>query len=244
MNENRFNTLFPVKKPIIGMIHLAGKTHDEKVNRALEELAIFDEEGLDGAIIEDYHGDMLDVYETLRQSSELELYLKRGVNVLRDPYYSFNLGKAFGVSFVQFDSVQSNQLDVYRYKKLKEEYADIVVLGGVRFKYTQGTGRNLMQDIDEGKEYADAIVTTGSGTGIETPILKLKEFKYYMNEFPLIVGAGVNIKNVKAQLKIADGAIIGSYFKPDKNTKMKVEREKVKSLMDVVKGIREVKRFL
>ncbi|MDD5192131.1 MAG: hypothetical protein PHH54_00860 [Candidatus Nanoarchaeia archaeon] len=67
MNLNKFEKLFSVRKPIIGMIHLAGKK-EEKVERALEELMIYQEEGVNGAIIEDYHGTYTDICDTLEKN--------------------------------------------------------------------------------------------------------------------------------------------------------------------------------
>ena len=52
---------------IIGMIHLAG---EKPVERAIEELIIFEQERIDGAIIENYHGTLLDVEKTLKEASD------------------------------------------------------------------------------------------------------------------------------------------------------------------------------
>ena len=60
--------IFGIKKPVIGMIHLAGDGLNAKIDRALEELNIFDEEGINGAIIEDYHATPRDVYETINHA--------------------------------------------------------------------------------------------------------------------------------------------------------------------------------
>jgi len=234
-NQNKFNKIFPIKKPIIGMIHLAG---ENKVKRVLEELAIFEQEGIDGAIIEDYHGSYEDVYETLKQTSKLDLKLTLGVNVLIDPYSSFELAKEFGAKFIQFDSVQTTDLNSKRYSQLRENYPNIVVLGGIGFKYVPPTGNPLEVDLEQGKSRCEAIVTTGTGTGIETPIKKLKQYKTILKDFPLIVGAGVNINNICEQLSIANGAIIGSSLKPKNNTYLPINRNKVKDLMDLVKKIR------
>lgn len=239
MNPNRFEKLFSVKKPIIGMIHLAGENRAKKVERALEELTIYEEEGISGAIIEDYHGNTRDVYETLEQSSKINLRIIRGANVLRDPYSSFELANTFNARFVQFDSVQTKDLWLSRYNELKSKYPNVLVFGGVGFKYIDPTGNPLETDLNEAKSRCDAIVTTGEGTGIETPIEKLTEYKKILKDFPLIVGAGVNANNIQEQLKIADGAIIGSYFKPNKNTYLPIDRKKVKDLMKVVKDLRK-----
>lgn len=51
---NNFETTFQIHKPIIGMIHLAGENSQNKVERALEELIIYKQEKVDGAIIGSY----------------------------------------------------------------------------------------------------------------------------------------------------------------------------------------------
>jgi len=233
--KEKFETIFQINKPVIGMIHLSGKNNRDRVKRALEELTTYQEEGVDGAIIEDYHGTSQNVYETLKQSSLLRLKIIRGVNVLRNPYSAFKLAFNFGAKLIQFDSVQTPDLDLELYNQLRKEYPNTAVLGGVGFKYISPTGNPLETDLLEGKSRCEAIVTTGSGTGIETPVKKLREYKRLLGEFPLIVGAGVNLDNVQEQLQICDGAIVGSYFKPHGNTHLPIDRKKVKELMDVVK---------
>lgn len=232
-----FNSIFNVKKPVIGMIHLAGDNKPERVRRALEELDIYDSQRVDGAIIEDYHGGFADVKETLKQSFGI-FNLVIGVNYLSDPYYGFELANRYGAKFIQLDSVQTPDLNLISYNEKRSIYDKIAVLGGVRFKYTRETGNTLENDISEGRSNCDAIVTTGCGTGIETPIEKLAEFKKYLADFPLISGAGVNIQNVSDQLKFSDGAIVGSSFKPRGITFEPVDKYLVKDFMDKVKEIR------
>ncbi len=222
MEKNKFQELFR-RKAIIGMIHLAGKDKEERVKRALEELRIYQEEGVDGAIIEDFHGNEGDLLEALKQSSEKRFSIVRGVNVLRNPYSAFEIASRFGARFIQFDSVQTQDLDLEKYDEMRRLYPKILVFGGVGFKYTSSTGNSLELDLREGRLRCETIVTTGEGTGIETPIDKLREFRSYLGEFPLIVGAGVNLDNVYEQLRITDGAIIGSYFKPNGDTHFRIE---------------------
>ncbi len=235
-----FNKLFGISKPIIGMIHLAGDSLDEKINRALNELSIFQEEGVNGAIIEDYHGMPEDVYNTLKIALEPtpKTNLVLGINILRDPYSAFRLANQFGAKFVQFDSVQKEYLNLVNYERLRKVRPHIAVLGGVEFKYVPPTGNPLMEDLEDAKQRCEAIVTTGDGTGIETPIEKLRRYRELLGSFPLISGAGVNLENAYEQLSVADAAIIGSYFKPKKNTRLPVDRQKVRDLMSVVKEIR------
>lgn len=226
----QFSQLFPIRKPIIGMIHLAGQDSEEKANRALEELEIFEQEGVDGAIIEDYHGAAEDVQNVLRQSQGRFGRIVRGVNVLRNPYSGLELADKYDAKFVQFDNIPT--------AGLRARFPRIAILGGVGFKYQLPTGNALEADLSEGKLRCDAIVTTGSGTGVETPIEKLRQYKQLLGEFPLVVGAGVTLQNAYEQLRVCDGAIVGSYFKPDGNTERPVERNRVRDLMDVAQQVR------
>lgn len=228
-----FEEVFPKKKSIIGMIHLAGRG-PERISRALEELTIYQDEGLDGAIVENYHGHTLHVSEVLKQSQEYKII--RGVNVLGGNYSALHMAQLFGARFVQLDTVIGNEIISELYKQMVGNFPEICILGGVRFKYIPPTGKSLEEDIKEGIGRCDAIVTTGEGTGIETPIDKLKNFKKIMGNFPLIVGAGVNLKNVCEQLKICDGAIVGSYFK-NGDTYQKVDRNRVRDFMQAVKAL-------
>ena len=232
---NSLAKLFNAEKPIIGMIHLAGSNHQEKIKKGLQELMLYDKEGVNGAIIEDYHGTPKEVYEVLKESQKLNLKIIRGVNILQEPYSAFELASDFGAKFIQFDSVQTQDLNLKIYSGLREQYPNISVLGGIGFKYTMPTGNPLKQDLEEGMQRCEAIVTTGAGTGIETPIEKLKAYKKILGNFPLIAGAGVNADNIKEQLSVADGAIIGSSFKPEGNTFLPVDRNLVRNIMEIVK---------
>lgn len=229
------NALFKVEKPIIGMIHLAG---EEPIKRALEELCIYEEEGVNGAIIEDYHGTPEEVYETLKETANLKLNIIPGINILRNPYSAFELASTLGAKFIQFDSVQTQDLYLNTYNHLRNEFSEIFVLGGVGFKYIPPTGNPLETDLNEGKSRCDSIVTTGEGTGIETPLEKLRQYKKILKDFPLIVGAGVNSENISSQLSIADGAIIGSAFKINHSTYNNLDILKIREIMRIVKEMR------
>ena len=220
------------------MIHLSGKDKNEKIERALWEIEVYDSVGLDGAIIEDYHGTFEEVKETLRQSKGKFEGLIKGVNILSNPYLGFKVARDYGAKFVQFDSVQTPDLCIETYNLLRLEFQDILVLGGIGFKYTKPTGRSLELDLIDGKSRCEAIVTTGEGTGIETSIEKLREYKRFLRDFPLIVGAGVNDKNICDQLRIADGSIVGSYLKPNGDTRLPIEVEKVSRLNNLLNSLR------
>ena len=59
---------------------------------------------------------------------------------------------------------------------------------------------------------ADGIIVTGTQIGEETPLDLIKRVKNVV-KVPVFAGSGVKAENIKDQLQIADGAIIGSSLK-------------------------------
>jgi len=236
-------------KPIFGMIHLSG---DNIIKRAITEIDIFYEENLDGCIIENYHGSVLDVKEVLNLIQIVQSVipsdkkkLKIGVNILPNEYKSaFEIANYYNADFIQLDFVagkyyNNKEINETDYLSIKNKYPNISVLGGVWPKYYEPIrGSVLSDDINDGLNRAEAIVVTGLGTGKETPLDKIKEFKTLCGNKPLIIGAGLNSTNVKEQLSIADGAIVGSCFKPYGRTTEPISRELVKEFMDEVNKIK------
>lgn len=232
-----FKDIFPMPKPIIGMLHLAG---EDPVERALEERQIYADAGLEGVIVENYHGTVKDVIDVLEAMRGAYLWPIKGINILGDYEKSFELAEDFGCSFIQIDSVQfSSKKERERYLRVRRTHVDVVVLGGVRFKYQPSTGRSLKEDIEDAWPLCDAIVTTGTGTGIETPIQKLIDFREVMPpDAYLIEGAGVNAKNAYSHAKYHDGVIVGSAFKPGGDTYEMAERPLVELVKDPIKRAR------
>ena len=55
---------------------------------------------------------------------------------------------------------------------------------------------------------------------------------------PVFANTGLNLSNVGATLAVADGAVVGAYFKRDGVTWNDVDPERVRSLMAAVKELR------
>lgn len=238
MDKNNFKKAFPMEKPIIGMIHLSGNFLDHKIKRASKELKIYENAGVNGAIIENYHATRNETIDALKELSKIELDLILGINILGDPYLGFDLANEYDLKFVQFDSIQEKDIQGFLYEHKRQKFPEAIVLGGVGFKYISPTNNPLESDLECAKTRCEAIVTTGSGTGITTPLEKLQEYKTLLGDFPLIVGAGVKLKNVNEQLKYADGAIVGSYFKENYSTFQPINEKRVDDFMDAVRKIR------
>lgn len=225
----KLEKLFGTKKPIIGMIHLAGQWGQGKIDRALMEAQIYDEEGFSGIIVENLHGSFGDLTRTLEaMSNERYKSIIIGVNHLTNPLMAAFSSSTHGGKFIQINSIQGNGFGA------SVDKFNQFIFGGVGFKY-QPKGNNLLgYELRQGMERCDAIVINGYGAGIETSIPKLIEYKKMLEDFPLIIGGGLTSENAYEQLKVADGAIVGRCLKPDGNTWNMIDRDLVRGLMDSV----------
>lgn len=213
-----YKDVFGTKKPIIGMIHTNSSADISMLELAMEEIEIYLSNGVI-PLIENYFGsedDCRTVLEWMQHTHPDAIY---GLNILGDDVASFEMATKYGAKFIQIDSVCGHLTpkEDKIYSQILQSYrknTDVIVLGGVRFKYHPiKSGRSIREDLLLGMERCDAIVCTGLGTGQVTPFEKIKEFKSVVNDFPVIVGAGVTIDTVEETYHLADGAIIGSSFK-------------------------------
>ena len=233
-----FQDVFSVTKPIMGMIHLAGHGENETLEQAKREIELLYTSGVDAVLVENYFGSTQDVARTLQYLSVHYAGHPYGVNVLGDFEKGCELARLYGATFVQVDSIcghlpaGADQAWAQEVAALRGAGEDFLLMGGVRFKYQPvASGRSLEEDLALGMDRCDAIVVTGSGTAQNTDIAKIRNFREIMGDFPLIVGAGMTDETCVEQLSIADGAIVGSYFKRDGRTEMEVDPQRVKRFM-------------
>ena len=248
--NQRFHEVFR-NTPIIGVLHLAGSN---PVKLAIEELDVFAEEGLDGALIENYHCRDLRVLEKVLEESSRKTYpMVLGVNVLPNEFHlSMPLAARYQADFVQLDFVAGKyerngralELDVVNYEKFKIKFPQVIVLGGVWPKYYKPAKDSILEaDLVEAMQRAEGIIVTGQGTGVETPMEKIRYFKAIVDKHPLLIGAGLNVENAHTQLLFADGALVGSALKVGDKTHTSLDRAKIRDLVhEVVRARTDKKR--
>lgn len=215
-----FRTVFPTGIPVFAMLHLKGDDAAERLRRARREIDDLWRNGVDAVIVENYFGDVDDVVAVLDYLAAERPEVVVGLNVLRDDDKAFELAGRYAVAFLQLDSVAGHlppDEDAAFAERLAVARAgvDAAVFGGVRFKYQPYlSGRSLEEDLALATQRCDAIVVTGDGTGLVTPIEKTAEFRRIVGAgFPLVVGAGVTPQNAAEQLAVADGVVVGSALK-------------------------------
>ena len=250
---------FRVEKPILAMLHLGGFPLEDTHDRAKREIEQYYENGVNAVLVEDYFGSPADVewaLDYLQSNYPNQVY---GLNLLSDPEKAFALAKQYGAAFMQIDSVcghlrPGSHMSGYDKPNLLRKTCDgdfaerlaelraaypVFLLGGVRFKYQPvRSKRSVEEDLAIGKERCNAVVVTGEGTGMNTNVEKIQRFRSALGDFPLFVGAGMTAETCREQLAIADGAIIGSWFKQGGRTEAPVDPERVKQFMQIVSETR------
>jgi membrane complex biogenesis BtpA family protein len=83
----------------------------------------------------------------------------------------------------------------------------------------------------------DAVIVTGSVTGEAPQLADVREAKAHCR-LPVLLGSGVDASNITDFYPVADGFIIGSYFKRDGHWANGVDQERVERLMTVVRNLR------
>lgn len=241
--KRNFLDEFKHKKPIFAMLHLKGDSDEEVLERAKREIAIYQEHGVDAVIVENYFGHYYHMEKVLTYITEECPDLVYGINCLKNDAMAFDLAKRFHPLFLQFDSVSGHlkPRDDVTYEAFIKKYrseCDVYIIGGVRFKYQPYlSGRTLEEDMNIAMTRCDAIVVTQDATGQETSMDKVKEFRSILKEFPLIIGAGLTVENCKEQLAVADGAIVGSYFKDTYKDTGDVDATHVDTLLNAVHAL-------
>lgn len=243
-NKKGFLTLFRNEKPIFGMLHLKGIDDEDVFERFKKELDIYVKGGVDAVIVENYFGRYNNLEKALAYVEQANIGIPYGVNCLNVDQMGFELADKYHAAFVQLDSVVGHvrprdEETLTAFFKLYRERYNVMILGGVRFKYQPVLSENSVEeDLKIAMTRCDAVCVTQDATGQETSMEKIKQFRAGLGDFPLIIGAGVTPNNVAEQFEIADGAIVGSYFKDTHKDDGELCADHVKEMMDAVKRIR------
>ncbi len=112
-------------------------------------------------------------------------------------------------------------------------HSKVAVFADVQGKYTLPCApRPLVETAKDAQHrgLADAIIVTGAGTGHATPIESIREVKAAVS-CPVLAGSGTTPDNIHDIFSVADGAIVGSYFKKDGKLQNPVDVERVRTFM-------------
>jgi len=174
-----------------------------------------------------------------------------GVNVLWDPIVSLDLAVATGAKFVReiFTGVYASDFGLWNTNcgtAVRHQYA--IGAGNVRLLFNivpEGARYLANRDIiDIAKSTVfntqpDALCVSGLTAGTQVDVQNLKKVKDTVPDTVVFINTGVRLENVEEQLNIADGAVVGTFFKYDGVFENHVDEKRVNVFMNKVKAIRK-----
>jgi len=250
--------------PLPGAPAYEGWSIDRVVEDALRDARLLIENGVDGLIVENmwdlpYYAakeippEEIAAHAVAAREVVKEANVPVGITVIHNGgRVALGIAKAAGAKFIRvclytgallWDTGQidrGNAPELMRLRKLLHAedikfFADVYKKHAVPFPgidpETHTTWMNFY--------LADAVIVTGRMTGAEPDLNLVERVKRAAGETPVLIGSGLTADNVEKFLKIADGAIVGTYFKVDGLTENPVDPRRVKLLMERVKKLRE-----
>lgn len=262
-----FKDLFPTRKPLIGCIHLASLpgspgyegSMKKVIETALWEAELYNKYGVDGLIVENFrdnpfYPDKLPP-ETIAAMTSVTCEIVRtftrpvGVNALRnDARAALAIATASGAYFIRVNIhigaaitdqgiIEGKAHETLRLRKLLND--QVLIFADVAVKHASPLGNRTI--VDETKDLtlrgmADAIIVTGNQTGGQADTNDLK--KVLENTFlPVLIGSGITDDNLSEYFNLANGFIVGSYFKKEGKTSSQVEENRIQKFTAVFQAL-------
>lgn len=179
-----------------------------------------------------------------------EISVPFGVNVLWDGMASIELATATGASFVReiFTGVYASDFGLWdtnvgqaaRHRARLGAQGVKLLFNIVPESATYLAQRDIV-DLTKTTVFAtlpDGLCVSGLTAGASTDTQVLTQVKGAAGNVPVFVNTGVKAHNAQEQLSIADGAVIGTYFKNDGVFENEVVQSRVEELMAEVTSLR------
>jgi len=244
---------FGNNKLVIGMVHLLptngykGFTSKEDIlRRALEDLQVLEENGIDAIIIENNYDlphkikvgkETLEVMDQVIKELRKKTRLPLGINVLWNDFEaSLSLANKHNCEFIRvpvfndhvktsFGEIKGCPEKIIEFrKKISAEH--ISILADIQVKHAELLNkRPLTESAKEAIEKgADGLIITGKWTGDFPTLKEVMEVKKMGGDTPVIVGSGVDKDNVKSFFKYSDAVIVSTSLKDGEKKSPEEER--------------------
>jgi uncharacterized protein len=230
------------------------------LDRALRDADTLEQGGVDALMIENFFdapfykdqvgpetvAAMTSMITLIRQQTRLPL----GVNVLRnDGLSALAIATACDCQFIRVNVLtwamltdqgiiegKSAQISRFRRQLLSDAliFADCLVKHAVPLA-AQSMELVAMDTWERGG--ADALVISGVGTGKETDFEDVVAARKGAPDAPIFIGSGVTPDTLGKFLSVADGVIVGTYFKEGGKVENPVDGSRVRGLTEVKKAL-------
>ncbi len=232
------------------------------VELAVREARLYREGGVDGIAIENMHDvpylrgsvgpEIVAAMTLLGQAVKSESGLPVGIQILAGANAeALAVAHAAGLDFIRAEGyvfahvadeglIESSAAKLLRYRKMIGAER-VQVWADVKKKHS---AHAITADISLGAtaetvEFmrGDAVIVTGNVTGDPPKIEDVREAKTHCR-LPVLLGSGVDVSNIAAFYREADGFIIGSHFKMDGHWANTVDPKRVEKFMSEVRRLR------
>lgn len=230
------------------------------VDRARRELDGLQQGGVDGVLISNEFSlpyltktEPITAITMARIIGELQndLTTPYGVNVLWDGQASIDLATATDAKFVReiFTGVYASDFGLWDTNvgavarhRLRIGAANVKLLFNIVPESAKYVADRDLATLTKSTVFAtapDALCVSGLTAGAPTDTQSLSIVKENAGDTPVFVNTGVRAHNVADQLSVADGAVIGTFFKKDGKFENEVEPARVVELMTAARTFRD-----
>ena len=230
---------------------------DQIIESAINEALIYQNSGLMAVMIENMHdlpylksiigheisSIMAIIGHEIKQKTELfcGIQILAGAN---EP--AMGTALASGMDFIRAEAyvfghvadegyIDSSAANLLRYRK-NIGAENILVFTDIKKKHS---AHALTKDVDiietaRAAEFflSDGIILTGKSTAEQADMIELRKVKGQIKT-PVLIGSGITDTNISEYFELADGFIIGSYFKKEGKWQNPSDLERIKKLIDV-----------
>jgi membrane complex biogenesis BtpA family protein len=237
-------------------------TISEIISKALTDARILQEEGIDAILMENMHDrpylnriagpEIVAAMTSVACALRTEISIPLGIQILAGANKeALAVAMAAGFDFIRAEGfvfghladeglINSDAGELLRYRKMIGA-AHIRIFTDIKKKHSS---HNLTADVSiaetaRAAEFflSDGVIVTGSSTGEKASEDELTEVKKSV-KIPVLVGSGIDIRNISDYWNLADGFIVGSSFKFNGNWENDVDRQRVKQFMQTINQLR------
>ena len=168
-----------------------------------------------------------------------------GINVLRnDARAALGIAAATGARFVRVNVhagamatdqgvIEGRAAETMRLRAALQHEVD--VYADVHVKHAMPLTDESLEDAAlnlHHRAHADAIIVSGRATGQATSVDELKRVRNVLPDATLLAGSGVTVESVAEVLQAADGIIVGTAMKHDRNIDAPVDEARVRAFVE------------
>lgn len=232
------------------------------IAEAVSDAKILEQEGVDAIMIENMHdrpylnrivgaeivAAMTAVAYELRKSISIPMGIqilaganKEALAVAMAADFEFIRAEGFVFGHLADEGmINSDAGELLRYRK-QIDAGHIQIFTDVKKKHASHalTADISIEETAKAAEFflIDGVIVTGSATGEQASVEEVKVVKSQVNG-AVLIGSGINKKNIGEYWVHADGFIVGSSLKKDGNWENMVDKKRVKEFMTAVKELR------